>query len=169
LTFGPLSCWGIWAEDEHGDCGCGNEDKRDDEGNSPCDMSGQVLLADEGVKNRRHDEISNPTARVAPSSRERVRSTDNILIEKAGRPDLARDERATENTDEKSKNVKTSSVVNGACESGWQGTEEETGGEGNFGSETIACRSRNKTNEKAAGLLAICTKEWVDRGKLTWQ
>lgn len=110
VAFGPLAGWAIWAEKDHED-GCGDdEDEWNDEGNSPCIVWSETTAANERLVDCWHDEVGDSTTGVTPSTSQSVGCTDDILVEETSRPDLARHERTTEDTNEKSNGEKTAGV-----------------------------------------------------------
>lgn len=50
------------------------------------------MSSNERVEDCRHDEVCNATTSVAPSSCQSIGRPDNVLVEEACAPDLARDE-----------------------------------------------------------------------------
>jgi len=148
-TLRPFAGRSVRAEDQHGDGSEDNDDEGDQEGYTPRNMGGKAARVNERVEDDWHDEVSDTTTRVTPSTRESVGSTDDILVEEASRPNLARNEGATEDTNKKSKDVETVRAVNGTSERRWDGTSQETSSEGEARTETIAKRTSDNTNDKS--------------------
>ena len=60
----------------------------------------QVLVLDEGIEDGGHDKVGHSASRVSESSCQGVCSTDYVLVEEAGRPDLAGNEATAEDANE---------------------------------------------------------------------
>jgi hypothetical protein len=99
----------------------------------------------EVVEKSWHDEVCDSTTGVTEATGERVCSSDNVLVKETCRPDLARYERATEDTDEESQNDESLSVVNGECQSSGECTSKQAASEDISWAETIAKWSSNNT------------------------
>jgi hypothetical protein len=95
--------------------------------------------------------LSDTTTRVTPASDQCVRSANYIPVEEAGRPYLARDERASQNANEESDSVETCSIVRCACERRRNRANEEAANESETGSVSIAKRPRDGTHDESCG------------------
>ena len=83
-----------------------------------------MLVLDERVEDSWHDEVCDSTTCVTPSTGQRVGSSDDILVKETSRPNLARHEGTTEDTNEESDGVETGSAANCSSESRRNSTEE---------------------------------------------
>jgi len=76
------------------------------------------MVANKRVIDGWHDEVCDTTAGITEARGKGVGGANNTLVEEAGRPHLARDERSTENTDEKTESQQARSIVDGTSQKG---------------------------------------------------
>jgi hypothetical protein len=81
VTLRPFTGRGVRAEDEHSNGDSGDEYEWYDKRHSPCQVRSQVLVLDEGIKDSRHDKVSDSTTRVAPPRCEGVGGPNNVFVE----------------------------------------------------------------------------------------
>jgi hypothetical protein len=62
-----------------------------------------------------HDEISYTTAKISKTTSECIGSTDDVFVEEAGGPDLARNEGTTQNSNEETNGVESLGAFDSAC------------------------------------------------------
>jgi len=151
MSVFPLSSWAILAceQNTHSD-GC-DDDKWDDEGDSPCDVRSKALVLDERIEDSGHNEISDSTTRVTPTTCQGVRCTDDILVEEASGPDLTRDEGSAEDTDEEAKHDDACWGSHETGHGGWDGACKQAADKDIAGTEAITERTSDKTNDKCTG------------------
>src|SRR4051794_23332083 len=89
-------------------------------------MSSHVIVMEEVVEDSGHDKVGDSTAGVTKATGECICGTNNVLVEESCGPYLTRDKGATKDADEKSKNNKSSGIVNSECQCCWDGTCEQT-------------------------------------------
>ena len=87
----------VVAEEEQSGSYDEDDTARNDEGNAPCDVRTVALVLDERVVDGGHEEVCHTTPSVAEAGDHSVSSTNDVLVEEACGPDLARNERAAEN------------------------------------------------------------------------
>lgn len=150
-AVGPSTGWRVLCQEEHGNSSCSNEDEGHDEGDAPCDVRGETRLVDQRIEDGRHDEISDTTTRVTPAADQCVGGTDNVAVEEAGGPNLARHEAAAEDANEESDGVKTGGIVDGTREHSRDGAEEQKGDKCESWSELIAHRPRHGADKECGG------------------
>lgn len=141
----PRRC--VVAEDNEANRYKHDEDTRDHERHPPRLVRGKAI-ADQGLVHRRHDKVSNTSTEVSESARERIRSANNILVEEARGPDLARHKAASKNTDEKPKRVQTGGIVHGSSEKSGYGAGEQAAGECQARAEVVACRAGDEAHNQ---------------------
>lgn len=124
----PAPHRGVRAEKEHGNTADEQTNERNDKGNPPCLGRAEALMSDERVKDGGHDEVSNTTAGVTPTTSQGVGGADNVLVEEASAPHLARDKGSTQDTNEKSGNVETCGILHERSKADGETTEKDEGG-----------------------------------------
>ena len=149
VTVGPLAGWCILTKEKESKGYADDDDTRNNEGYSPSDVLAQVVVGDKGGVDGRHEEVCDTTTSVTETGSERVGGTNNLLVEETSGPYLARHEATTEDTDEETDGVKSSSGLNGASEECRDGANDETSGKGPPWSKAITRWTSNKTNEKS--------------------
>ena len=137
VTVSPLSSRSILAEDEHEDCDGAYDDERHDECDSPGNMGAQVLMVNQGVKDGWHNEVGDSTSSVTPSTSKRIACSDHVLVEKSGRPHLARYEGTTQDTDEESNHVEARGTRYSASQGSRDSSKQQASGESHSRAETI--------------------------------
>lgn len=147
-TVGPFAGRGVIAAKEESDGDSGNQNARDDESDTPSAVGGHVLVVEEGIVDGGHDEVCDTTTSVTETGGQGVGSADDVLVKETSGPYLARYERSTQNTDEKSDGVEAGRARDGSSKEGRNGTDEKASSKGVAGTETIASRTSNKTNQK---------------------
>lgn len=115
MSLTPLPCWCIRTNKEHRDSSHDNADERDNEGDPPGHMWLQALVGDQGLVDGGHQEVGDTAASITEPGRDGIGCADHVLVEKARRPDLAWNKRATENTDEEAARHQLRGIV--ACTS----------------------------------------------------
>lgn len=100
-------------------------------------MSRQTSLVNKRVEDGRHQEVGDATASIAKTTSEGIGSTNNILVEEAGRPDLTRNEAATENAHKETKSQQTLHSSDGPSQSSGNGTNQEASSKGVPGTEAV--------------------------------
>ena len=150
VTVGPLACWCVLAAEEKSNGSANDDHTRNDKRHPPSSVLGHVLVLDEGVVDGRHQEVGDSTTSITKTSSERVGSTNNFLVKETSSPYLARYEATTENTNEETDRVKTGRVLDGTCEEGRDGTDNETSSKGPSWSKAITSWTSDKTNEKSS-------------------
>ena len=153
----PLSSWAILAceENTHSD-GC-DDDEWNNECDSPGDVRSKSLILDKRIEDSGHDEVSDSTTRVTPTTSQGVRCPDDVLVEEAGGPDLTRDEGSTEDTDEEAKHDDAGWGSHETSHGGWDCTCKQAADEYVARAEAITERTSDKTNDK-------CTSQTHDIG-----
>lgn len=126
MAVAPLPSWCVLAAKDESNGDSSNQDEWNDECDSPCNVSAEVLLADKRIEDGWHDEEGNPTACVTEASCEGVGCADNVLVEESSGPHLARHKRTTEYTNEKSDSVQACSRRDRASEGSRNGTDKQT-------------------------------------------
>jgi hypothetical protein len=104
-------------------------------------------VADQAIEDSRHDEICYTSTSVTQATSKRVGSADNVFVEKASGPHLARYEAATEDTDEEAQRHETRGIVNSASEESRDSTCEQTRGKGVSGTNLIAHGTSNQSDK----------------------
>lgn len=135
VAVGPATGRGVGAEDDHGDGRRRDDDEGHDEGDAPGDVGGEAAVVDERVEDGGHEEVGDAAAGVAPAAGEGVGGADDVLVEEARRPDLARHEGAAEDADEEPDRVEPGDAADGAGEGRGDGAYEEAAGEGEAGAD----------------------------------
>lgn len=92
--------------------------------------------------------LGDTTARVTPPSNQRVGSSNNIFVEKASRPYLARHESATQNTDEEANSIERSSVVRSTRKRRRNRSDQKATDESKTGAKSIAKRASNTSHNE---------------------
>ena len=87
-------------------------------------MSGKVLIVYQWVEDSRHNKVGNPTTGISPSTSQGVCSTNNVLVEEASGPNLARDEGTTKDADEETEDAEACGIVNGPSKCGRKRSHE---------------------------------------------
>lgn len=149
VSIGPLAGWCILAEDEEADGYGSDQDERDNECHSPGYMWTQMSVVVQGIIDSRHHKVSNATACISPSSRQSIRCADHVLVEETRGPDLARNKRATKDTDEEAKHIQPGRARNRSSQGSWYCTKQQTCCKGDSGSKAVACGSSYETDNKA--------------------
>ena len=98
----PFARRGVGAEDKHGGGGGGDHDEGDDEGHTPGDMCGEMLILYKGVKDGRHKKVCDASTCVTEATCEGVGCADDVLVEEASRPYLTRNKATTKDTNKES-------------------------------------------------------------------
>ena len=98
----PFARRGVGAEDQHGGGGGCDHDEGDDEGHTPGDMCGKMLVLYKGVKDGRHKKVCDASTCVTEATCEGVGCADDVLVEEASRPYLTWNKATTKDTNEES-------------------------------------------------------------------
>lgn len=88
------------------------------------------------------------TTSISEATGQSVCSSNNILVEEAGRPDLARHERCAQDTDKESEDDQAGRASDGAGKRSWDGASEEAADKDIAGSELVAERTGYETNDE---------------------
>lgn len=107
-----------------------------------------VLVTDETVVDGGHDEVGDTATCITKATGESIGGTDNILVEEAGRPDLAGDEGAAKNADEEADGIQAGHVFHAASAEGRDGASEEDTGKGLSGAKLVTAGPADGSNEK---------------------
>lgn len=108
-----------------------------------------MLVLDERIKDGWHHEVSNSTSGVAKSSCQCVCSSNDILIEETGTPNLAGNERSTQNTNEESKSNETFRCCNETSHRSGDSSRKQTADENISRTKAIAKRTGNGTDDQS--------------------
>jgi hypothetical protein len=92
--------------------------------------------------------LCDTTSRVAPASDQSVGSANNVLVEEAGSPDLARNECSTKNANKEPDEVQSHSIVCRASQGSWNGAHEEQTRKSQARANVVAHGASNCTNKK---------------------
>ena len=98
VTLAPFASWCIWAADQEGSSDRDDADERYDESDTPRDMGREMLIRHQRIENGGHQKVGHSSSSIPETSSEGVGGTDNVLVEEASGPYLARHKRATQNT-----------------------------------------------------------------------
>ena len=149
MAFTPFASGSVGADEEEGDGCSDNDDERDDKGDAPglvrCETSG----LDEGVEDGRHEKVGHTAAGITEAACEGVGGADDVLVKETGRPDLAGDEAATQNTHEESESKEALGVGDSSGAHCWDRTSKKTACEGFSRPEAITKRSCNESDKEA--------------------
>ena len=126
-----------------------NQDTRDNERDPPGHVWSESLLLYEGVVDGWHGKVGNAAASISEASSNGVCSANNVLVEEACRPDLARHEATTKNADEESQRIQLVHIVCCARQESWDGSDEKTSCECVSRTESIASRASDETDEQS--------------------
>jgi hypothetical protein len=85
-----------------------------------------------------------------PTADQSIRRSNNILVEEAGRPDLARHESATQDTDEESQSDQTGHIIHQTSHSRRNSASEKHANVRPSRTEAITERARNESNDQSA-------------------
>ena len=151
MPLGPFPCRSIRTQEQHRYRRGSDENERHDKSNTPGDVCGKTLVQDQGVENRRHEEISDAAARVAETACQGVGCADDVFVEEAGRPDLAGDETPAQDPDEEAQSQESGDIGYGPGKGGRDGACEEAAGEGVTGAEAVAGGTGDEADEEAGG------------------
>lgn len=105
-------------------------------------------IADERVVDGGHDEVSNTTTSVTKTSSQGVCGSDDVLVEESSGPYLARDERATEYTNEETDGVEASRAGDGTSQESGDSTDEQACCKGDARAKAITCGTSDETNQE---------------------
>ena len=97
-----------------------------------------MLVGDEGVKDGRHEKVCDASTGIAKTASQRVGSANNVLVEEAGRPYLARDETATKDTDKEAECEQPVDSSDSPSQGGRNGANQKAAGKGVAWAEAIA-------------------------------
>ena len=103
---------------------------------------------DEAVEDGGHDEVCHAAAGVTPAAGQGIGETDGVLVEEAGRPDLAGDEGAAEDADEEADGVEAVGAVDAAGAEGGDCAGDQAAREGVAGSEAVAAGACDETDQE---------------------
>ena len=92
--------------------------------------------------------LSNATTRVTPTTNEGVGGSDDVTVEESSGPDLAWDKGSAKNTDEETDSVEAGCIVCSTSERRWNGTAKQGSDECQTGTESVAKRASNGTNDE---------------------
>lgn len=93
---------------------------------------------------------SDPTTRVSPPSSQRIRSPNNILVEKSSRPDLTWHERRTQDTDEEAQHNDARGRSHRAGQCSGDRTSQQAADENISRSELIAKWTGEQADDQSA-------------------
>ena len=158
MSGGPCSGRRVWTEKDHSQGGGDDQDEGDEEGDPPRDPRSQVLRVDERVEDCRHDEVGHATTCVAPTGRESVGGSDDVLVEECGRPDFASDERRAEDAGEASQNDQAGGAGHGSSQGGRDCTSDQDGDVSSSRTKPIAGKTSDDT-ENATGTRTFSNRE----------
>ena len=145
-TVRPFACGRVGAEEEHGDGDGDDEDAGYDEGNAPCDVLRFVLVLDETVVDGGHDEIGDAAAGVAEPRSEGIGGAHHVFVVETGRPDLAGDKGAPEDTNEEANGIQTRDILHAPSAERGDGAGKESGSERLAGTKAITARATDEPN-----------------------
>lgn len=92
--------------------------------------------------------LGDTTTRITPAADQRICGANHISVEESGRPDLARNKGASQDTDEKANGVEAGRVVCSTSKCGGDGTNQETTDKGETWAKSIAQRTSNGSHHK---------------------
>lgn len=150
MAIAPFAGRSVRAADYQSDRDHGDANEWNNEIDPPSNMRPQSV-ADKAIEDSRHQKICDTSSGVTEASCQGVRSTDNVLVEEAGRPDLTWDEAASQYTNEETEDHQACSTVHGPCQSCWDGAQQETASESPSRAESITRRSSNEPDEEPMG------------------
>lgn len=105
-------------------------------------------MQNERVKDCGHDEVGDATTSVAPSTSQCVGGTDDVLVEEAGTPDLARHKSGTQHANEEACNIQARCVFDQRSESYGQAADEDKCRKDSAGAKLVAERAGGEAEEE---------------------
>ena len=110
-----------------------------------------MLVLDEAVVDRGHQEVSDASTSITETSCESIACADDVLVEEASHPHLTWYEATAEDADKEAQGIKLCGGECGTREKCWDGSDEQAPGECSSGAETIACWAGHETDEEGCG------------------
>lgn len=127
----------------HDNCRGNNDDEWNDEGYSPSNVQGEVLILHQRVEDGGHHEVGDSSSSISPPGSKCITCSHDVLVEKSSRPYLARYKGSSEDTNEETNYVETCCTGYGTGKGTRNGADDKASCEGILGAETIACGSGN--------------------------
>ncbi|EGX94031.1 hypothetical protein CCM_02302 [Cordyceps militaris CM01] len=138
----------VRAQQQHAE-GAGHQaHERHDKGDAPRRRRAEPLAGDERVKDGGHDEVGDAAAGVAPAAGEGVCGADDVLVEEAGAPHLARHKRGPEHPQEEARRVQPAGAAHERRQPDRQAPDEQQPDEDAPRPKQVAQRARGEPQQE---------------------